>query len=298
MKFVGQNILEFTDMFPDDLACLAYLAELKWAKNYSCKKCGHKKFTVRKKNFARDCNSCHHVESPTAGTLFHRLRFGIRKGFGIVFEMSATTKGLSSSQVAKRYGISRTTAWTFMHRVRNAMKSSKGHPLTGNVQVDEFVYGGKEKLKQGRSNDSKKKKIVGAVELSPDGKVKRAYFNKISDYSSVSLSTIFDNYISKNAQVVTDKWTGYIPLAKVYKIEQKYSDKGNGMKQFHTIVHQLKSWLRSTYSWIHEDHTEKYLDEYSFRINRSIFKQTIFHNLISRMIESQPITYQMIKIST
>jgi len=98
------------------------------------------------------------VESPTAGTLFHRVRFGVRKAFGIVFEMSATTKGMSSSQVARRYGISRTTAWTFMHKVRNAMKSNQTHPLKGAVHVDEFVFGGKESLKQGRSTDSKKKK--------------------------------------------------------------------------------------------------------------------------------------------
>ncbi len=69
------------------------------------------------------------------------------------------------------------------------------------------------------------------------------------------------------------------------------------MKQMHTVIHQLKSWLRSIYSWVHEEHIEKYLDEYSFRINRSIFKQTIFDMLIQRMVSGKPITYQMIIIS-
>ncbi|HEY5591071.1 MAG TPA: IS1595 family transposase, partial [Paludibacter sp.] len=40
-----------------------------------------------------------------------------------------------------------------------------------------------------------------------------------------------------------------------------------------------------------------YLDEYCFRINRSIYKQTIFHNLIERMVNANPITFQMIKVS-
>ena len=296
MKFKGENIIEYSDRFPDDHSCLLYLSEQRWSNGFTCIKCGHTKFTVRKKNLAMDCNRCHHVESPTAGTLFHRLRFGIRKAFGIVFEMSATTKGLSSSQVAKRYGISRTTAWKFMHKVRSAMESNKGQPLKGDVQVDDFVFGGKENLKQGRSTDSKKKKIVGAVELTGEGKVKRAYFNKISDYSSKSLRKIFDNHISEEAHVKTDKWTGYVPISKRFNIEQKYSDKGGSMKQIHTIIHQLKSWLRSTYSWVHEDHIEKYLNEFSFRINRSIYKQNIFHNLINRMVIAQPVTYQMIKI--
>lgn len=298
MRFTGENIVDFTDRFSDDETCLAYLSDLKWSVGYICKKCGHIKFTVRKKNLARDCNRCHHIESPTAGTMFHKLRFGLRKAFGIIFEMSATSKGLSSSQVSKRYGISRTTAWTFMHRVRQAMQSSKKQPVVGDVQVDEFVFGSKETLKQGRSKDSKKKKIVGAVELSKNGKVKRTYFKRIDDYSSRSLSSIFDEHISKQAKVLTDKWTGYKPLSKRYNINQKYSDKGGSMKQMHTIIHQLKSWLRSVYSWVHVEHIEKYLDEYSFRINRSIYKQTIFDTLINRMVIGQPVTYQMIKISS
>lgn len=298
MEFKGENILEFNQRFPDNMACLEYLAENKWSAGFKCKKCGHTKFTIRAKNKARDCNRCHHVESPTAATLFHRVRFGVRKAFGIVFEMSATSKGLSAKQVARRYGISRTTAWSFMHKVRTAMGSSKKSPMNGLVQVDEFVYGGKENLKQGRSTDSKKKKIHGAVEITEKGKIKRVYFNKLKDFSSESLRVIFDDHISKSANILTDKWTGYKPLLSDFNIEQKYSNKGGSMKQMHTIIHQLKSWLRSVYSWIHEDHLEKYLDEFSFRINRSIYKQTIFHSLISRMIKGKPIKYQQLIISS
>jgi transposase-like protein len=298
MKFEGENIIKFMERFPDDHTCLQYLSEIKWSNGFTCSKCGHQKHTIRKKNLARDCNRCHHIESPTADTLFHSLRFGTRKAFMIVFEMSATTKGLSSSQLAKRYGISRQTAWAFSHKVRIAMQSSGDHPMKGNVQVDEFVFGGKETLKQGRSTDSKKKKLIGAVELTDTGKVKRVYFDKLVDYSSKSLTRIFDNHISKEARVLTDKWTGYVPIGKYFNIEQKYSDKGGSMKQMHTIIHQVKSWLRSVFSWVHEGHIEKYLAEYSFRINRSIHRQTIFHKLIERMIIAKPTTYQLIKVST
>ncbi len=295
--FKGEDILEFTDKFYDDKACLSYLADIKWSDGYKCSKCGHDKFTIRKKNLARDCNRCHHIESPTVNTLFHRVRFGIRKAFTIVFEMSATSKGLSSQQVAKRYSISPTTAWTFMHKVRKAMESSQQHPMDGDVHVDEFVYGGKEALKQGRSFDSKKKKIVIAVELSDNGKVKRTYFKQLKDYSAKSLQAIFDEHISEKANIKTDKWTGYKPISEVYNITQELSDSGNNMKQLHTIIHQVKSWMRSTYSWIHKGHIESYLAEYSFRINRSIHKQTIFHKLIERMVNAKPYSYQMIIIS-
>lgn len=295
--FKGQNIIEFSENFKTEQDCYAYLAEIKWKHGYSCPKCGHEKYSIRKTDYARQCHQCHHIDSPTAKTLFHKLRFGLRKAFMIVFEMTASSKGLSALQVSKRYSISRTTAWTFMHKVRTAMQSSGKFPIEGSVQVDEFVFGGKEDLKQGRSKDSKKKKIVGAVELSEKGKVKRTYFKKIEDYSSKSLKNIFDAHISTDSIVYTDKWTGYHPLKSDYQIIDRYSEKGNSMKQMHTIIQQLKSWLRSIYSWIHEEHLEKYLAEFSFRINRSIYKETIFHKLIERMISHEILTYQLIKIS-
>ena len=296
--FKGENILEFADTFRDDTACLAYLSDLKWSGGFTCTKCGHDKSTIRKRNLARDCNRCHHIESPTVDTLFHRVRFGLRKAFAIVFEMSATSKGLSSLQVAKRYSISPTTAWTFMHKVRKAMESSQKQPMEGEVHVDEFVYGGKENLKQGRSYDTNKKKIVVAVELTRKRTVKRVYFNKLNDYSAKSLQVIFHKHISEQADVKTDKWAGYKPIGKHYNITQELSDNGNSMQQLHTIIHQVKSWLRSTYSWMHKDHIESYLSEYSFRINRSIYKETIFHKLIERMVKAKPYGYQDIITST
>lgn len=214
-----------------------------------------------------------------------------------MFEMTASTKGLSASQVAKRYGITRKTAWLFMHKVRLGMKSSQSFPIDGIVQVDEFVVGGKENNKPGRSYNSKKKKVVCAVELSENEKVKRVYAIRIEDYSSKSLRTIFEKYISKVAKVKTDEWKGYRPLQMDYNITQIPSGKGENFKQLHIIIHQIKSWLRTSFSWVHQDHIDKYFNEYSFRINRSIYKETIFHKLTERMVNGTHVGYKQIKIS-
>ena len=74
-----------------------------------------------------------------------------------------------------------------MHKVRLAMKSSESYPCKDHVFVDEFVFGGSEDLKQGRSTDAKKKKIVIALELNEQRGVKRAYFKSIDNYSSREL---------------------------------------------------------------------------------------------------------------
>lgn len=286
--FRGQNLIEFAERFKTDDNCKEYLASLKWEKGFICRRCQHNKAQIRK-DFARTCNICSDTESVGAGTLFHRVRFGLKKAFFICFEMATTTKSLSAKQMAVRYGVSEQTARLFMHKVREAMKSSQEYPLKGNVNVDEFVVGGKETGKQGRSYDSKKKKIVCAVELTEEGKVKRFYSLKIDNFSAKSLRTIFDRHISEEAIITTDEWKGYNPLSKEFNITQIPSDNGRNFKALHTVIHQVKSWIRTTYSYVSDFNIDRYLAEYSFRINRSQSKNTIFDNLIRRMVISDKI---------
>ena len=74
--------------------------------------------------------------------------------------MSTTTKSLSASQATVRFGIQEKTARLFTHKVRESIKSSEDFPMKGNVNVDQYVVGGYEEGKPGRSYDSSKKKAV------------------------------------------------------------------------------------------------------------------------------------------
>lgn len=295
--FIGQNLVEFTERFKTDLDCKGYLAEIKWEDGYVCRKCKHTNATVRKDQ-SRCCTRCKTIESPTANTVFHKVKFGIRKAFMIAFEVTASTKGMSDSQLAKRYGISRPTAWLFTKKLRVAMKSTAQIAMEGDVQVDEFVVGGQEVAKQGRSYDTKKSKAVCAIELTKNKGVKRVYIKAVDDYSSKSIREIFDAHISDRAQVTTDGWRGYSPLKRDYHITQIESLGGKNFLQMHTIIHQVKSWIRTTFAHVDKGHIQKYFDEYCFRINRSIYKQTIFHKLITRVVNSPHCSYQQIKLSS
>lgn len=175
--FKGQNLIEFVERFNTDEKCKEYLSEIKWSKGYVCRKCEHTECQIRK-DYSRTCNICNDTESATANTLFHKLKFGLRKAFFICFEMATTSKGLSASQISVRFGIGERTARMFMQKIREAMKSSGNYPMTGVVHVDEFVVGGQEEGKAGRSYNSKKKKAICAVELAIeliDHKAKRLF---------------------------------------------------------------------------------------------------------------------------
>ena len=238
--FKGQNLLEFSDRFKTDRDCKEYLSLLKWKDGYKCIKCNHTASQFRK-DFSRICNVCSHIESATSNTLFHKVKFGIRKVFFICFEMATSTKSLSASYMGVRYGVTEKTARLFMLKIREAISSSGNNPMDGNVHVDEFVLGGREQGKVGRSYQSKKKKAITAIQLTDDGKVKRMYTMRIEDFSARSLQYIFVNHISRDANVTTDKWRGYRPVAKAYNITQIESNKGLNFKALHTMIHQIKS---------------------------------------------------------
>jgi len=119
---------------------------------------------------------------------------------------------------------------------------------------------------------------------------------KIDDFSARSLHYIFVNHISREARVITDKCRGYRPISKAYDITQIESNRGLNFKALHTMIHQVKSWIRTTYSWVSDNNLNRYFSEFCFRINRSQSKATIFNNLIVKMVEGNKI-YQSELIS-
>ena len=62
-------------------------------------------------------------------------------------------------------------------------------------------------------------------------------------------------------------------------------------------IHQVKSWIRGIYSWVSEFNIDRYLAEYSFRINRSQNKDTIFNKLMKRIVEGSPVSQSQLVCS-
>ena len=128
-----------------------------------------------------------------------------------------------------------------------------------------------------------------AVELTDDGKVKRMYAMGIDNCSAKELKKLFEKHISEEAEVTTDCWKGYHPLMADYNIVQIESNSGLYFKALHTMIHQVKSWIRTTYSWVSEFNINRYLDEFCFRINCSQMKNHVFNNIIGRMVAADKI---------
>jgi len=296
---INQEILSLIDACKTDLDCLKILADFKWKEDnsgFKCRKCGHIKCTIRKINLARDCNKCHHVESPTSGSLFHKVKFGVRRAFLLIFEMGTSSHATSASQMARKIGVMRATASLFMKKVRKAMEDNDAPMIIGQTQVLTFAFGYKENFRPTKGRHPNRKKAVIAVELTETGAVKQVHFEAINNYSSKELRKIFDEHIDKNTQVLVEKWSGFDPLKSQYNIT-KISNTFQNFIQANHVVHDLKTMLRSTYTSVKQKYLQSYLDEFSFKINHSNVKEKLFDILIMRMLKKPPL-FKTIKCIT
>jgi len=118
---------EFSQIYPDKEACLAYLAELKWAKGYRCRKCGHDNFCEGREPFARRCTKCRYVESATAYTLLQKCKFPIVKAFYAVFLLFTHKGNFSALEFSRILDLRRATCWSFSQKVLQAMARQANH---------------------------------------------------------------------------------------------------------------------------------------------------------------------------
>ena len=286
--FSGVNAISFHRYFKSDEDCYEYLARLKWEKGYQCKKCGYNKYGRGKKPFSRRCIRCKYDESPTVRTAFDRIKFSLLVAFHIVFKVSVRKKGASSLELSREFSLRPKTCWEFKWKIQQVMKSSKRFKLKGEVHVDELMIGGPEDHKKGRSK-GKKRLVVVALEKLENG-VGRAYAQVIERASADEFLPFFNDYISRDTEVLTDEWNGYMPLKKQYpKLIQKPSLMGENFPNLHIHIMNLKGWLRGIHHHCSKERLQGYLDEYHFRYNRRNNLDTIFEKLLKRMVNSDPI---------
>jgi transposase-like protein len=281
--FKGENEIEFYARFSTKDSCLAYLSHYKWENGFKCSSCGCTEEYFCNQAYHKRCKKCLHLESATSGTLFHNIKFGIVKAFIMIFKMSATTKSISAEQLSKTVGVNRKTGLLFQHKIRLAMASSEEHPLTGDVEVDEAFIGGAEDSEHRGRGAETKSLIAVAVEKSGLHGIKRVYAVKIDNASSDELKKMFEKHISPIANVLTDKWSGYLPIKKTYRIEQEKSSPKENFKTMHRCIQQIKSWIRGIHHSVDSRFLQAYLDEFCYRINRSSSKDSIFDNLLKRV---------------
>ena len=293
-----KGLLDFISHFPTDQACKAHLAALKWHRGYTCKKCGHTTSVKGATAHHRRCQRCGYDESPTANTLFHKVKFPLVKAFTIVYQLTTMKKGMSSAEIARQHNIHQETAWYFKQKVMRAMAASQTAPLNGLVEVDETTIGGYEKGKPGRSQ-SKKKKVQIAVEIDyPEGKgapkIRRADARLINSYTADELGRVIDEMVDKQALISTDGLRAYQKAVGQRDHLVWPSEQGTNFEKLHWMIFNLKNWLRGIHHKISNEHARYYLSEFFFRFNNRNWIDKCADRVIKLMVKLPWMPYKQL----
>jgi transposase-like protein len=298
---IPENQIEFEKMFTTEEQCLDYLKELRFPKGYSCRKCQHNEYWLNNRGIMV-CKNCKNELSITSGTIFHRSKLPLVVIFRALWWMVAQKNGVSAVGIQRVLGLgSYRTAWVWLHKFRRLMVFPGRNKLSGKIEVDETLVGGKRSGKRGRGAEGKSLVVI-AVEIMEKG-TGRVRMSLISDASKKSLKKFINENIETGSNLITDGWKGYTGISKSgyqHEIEDKTKllDGEEILPNVHRIASLLKRWLLGTHqNYIGEEYLSYYLDEYTFRYNRrkSNSRGLLFQRLIEQGVLHEPVEYKSIK---
>jgi len=278
-----KSLLEAINYFSDDAKCVEFLEKFLWADGKPhCPNCGSD--NVSKLNFrpAYRCREkgCMKSFSLKSVSIMNHSPLPITKWVPAIWFVINHKNGVSSCEVGRALGITQKSAWHLCHRIRKVVSNGTYTKMTGVVEADETFLGMKARnmhasqkeryyMASGKPSAYRNKTVImGMVER---GKEVRA---KVVDNQRRTnlMPELFEN-VAEGATIYTDKLRSYDTLHKFYTHDTIDHAKGeyvrdeihvNTMESFWSL---FKRSVKGTYIRIASFHTDRYLDEQSFRFN-------------------------------
>jgi len=287
--------MEFEKMFSTEQQCLEYLINLKWKNGYVCKDCGHNQYWLLSRKRI-SCSKCKGQSAILQGTIFEQSNKPLTLWYRTIWAMIIQKNGISALSIQRMMGFgSYQTAWTWLHKLRMLMVLTNRNKLSGKIEVDETLLGGKRAGKRGRGAEGKILVAI-AVEIFEKG-TGRVRLSWIANATHNSLKKFIEANVDNGSELITDGWKSYQNITgyKHTVMESKVkSEEENLLPNVHRVASLLKRWLLGTHqNYVTGNKTQNYLDEFVFRYNRRKSKSRglIFQRVMEQAAVHQPIKY-------
>jgi transposase-like protein len=266
------STFQLFDRFPDEPSAVAHLEKRLWPNGPVCPRCkGTERITARKGGFYR-CNPCQWDFTVRTGTVFGRSHVPLNKWLYAVYLLVTSRKGISSLQLSKEIGVKQHTAWFMLQRLREAC-GSKVEMLHGTVEADETVVGGLEDNKHMsvrlRKGVPPKTVVIGMRERGG-----RTVAQVLQSHGGTAIRNAVTANVEPGTRLMADENPSYTKLGKqgyevqtVKHVKDEYVRGDVHTNGIESVWAVLKRDIHGTFHHISPKHTDRYVDEFTFRLN-------------------------------
>jgi transposase-like protein len=298
-----------TEQFPHEEAARLYLEKYYWDGKPKCPRCKSDTRQSERKGSRAGyfiCHNCGLEYTVRTGTVFERSHIPLYKWILAMDYMTKARKGISSYQLAHEIDITQKSAHHMLHRLRESCKNDGSILLKNKVESDEVFTGGKEKnrhafkkLNLGRGPVGKTPILVMKERGGP------VIATVLKDIKPKTVQDELNKNIHKDATLYTDEHPSYQGNPFNHKVvnhskKQYVDDKGevhvNSAESYNALIKRAHYGIHHHYS---PKHTQRYVDETSFRQNEGNRKYSTMeriHSLLNRA-KGKRLTYKQMKDS-
>jgi len=282
-KTLQEAIVYFAD--PD--RCFEFAKKLRWPDgNIVCPRCAAAKNSFVKTRKLWFCYACKRQFTIKVKTIMEDSPITLDKWMTAFWLLANAKNGISSHELGRALGVTQTTAWFMLQRVREVMKkhtfdTTKIGGEGNELEVDETFVGGKVKnmhrarrvrfaVEEGYQGATTGKTIVQGI---LDRNLRKVRATVVPNVGRETLQNAILKNVKYGSTVYTDNAVAYDNgmqrrfIHDVFNKTETYV-RGrvhvNGMENFWSL---LKRSLRGTYVAVEPFHLARYVDEQVFRYN-------------------------------